>query len=281
GFFGEADDRLADLLARLVGEHDGAEHLLFGELLGFGFDHHAGGGRAGDDEVEAPGLDLFLARIEDIFTIDEADAGGADRAHEGHAGDGEGGRRRDHRDDVGLVLALIGEHLRDAEDLVVEALGKEGADGTIDQAGGQRFLFGGAALALEEAARDTPGGREFFLVMDGQREEVLARLDGLGGGDRAKDDGFAEGREHRAVGLAGHAARFELEGLSAQLDFYGFDIKHFISLLPRAGWRRVRQWQATGLRAVWGLKMPLRPTAECGRAPMYEGRPGAPFQVTC
>jgi len=55
--------------------------------------------------------------------------------------------------------------------------------------------------------------------VDGQREEVLARLDGLGGGDRAEDDGFAEGRENRAIGLTGNAARFELEGLSAQLDF--------------------------------------------------------------
>ena len=119
------------------------------------------------------------------------------------------------------------------EDLIVEAFREQRADRAVDQAAGQRFLFGRAALALEEAARDAPGGREFFLVVDGQREEVLARLDRLGGGDRAEDDGFAKGRQDGAVGLAGNAARFELQGLSAELDFYGFDIKHFISFTPR------------------------------------------------
>ena len=67
-----------------------------------------------------------------------------------------------------------------------------------------------------------PGGREFFLIVDGQREEILPWLDRLGGGDRAKHHGFAEGRENRAVGLAGNAARFELEGLAAPLDFDSF-----------------------------------------------------------
>ena len=124
------------------------------------------------------------------------------------------------------------------EDFVVEAFGEQRADRAIDQAAGQRFLFGRAALALEEAARDAPGGREFFLVVDGQREEVLSRLDGLGGGHRAEDDGFAKGREDRAVGLAGNAARFELQGLSAELDFYSFDIEHFISFTRAAGCRR-------------------------------------------
>jgi hypothetical protein len=52
GLFGEADDRLADLLASLVAEHDGAEHFLFGKLLGLGFDHHHRVGSAGDDKVE-------------------------------------------------------------------------------------------------------------------------------------------------------------------------------------------------------------------------------------
>jgi hypothetical protein len=35
-------------------EHHGAEHLFFGQLLGFGFDHHHRVLRRGDDEIEAP-----------------------------------------------------------------------------------------------------------------------------------------------------------------------------------------------------------------------------------
>src|SRR4030095_14529698 len=101
----------------------------------------------------------------------------------------------------------------DHEDLVVKALREQRPHRAVDEARRQRFLFGRSALALEEAAGDAPRGREFFLVVDGQRGEVLPRLDRLGGRDRTENYRFAEGREHRAVGLAGNAARFELEGL--------------------------------------------------------------------
>ena len=36
----------------LVAEHDGAEHLVLGELLGLGLDHQHGVLGAGDDQVE-------------------------------------------------------------------------------------------------------------------------------------------------------------------------------------------------------------------------------------
>ena len=42
----------------LVAEHDGAEHDVLGELLGFGLDHQHGVGGAGDDEVELGFLHL-------------------------------------------------------------------------------------------------------------------------------------------------------------------------------------------------------------------------------
>ena len=216
-----------------MSEHDRAEHDVFRKLLGFGFDHHHGVVGAGDDEVEVAFLDLGVGRVEDIFAVDVADARGADRAHERHARDGERGRRGDHRQDVGLVLAVVGKDLRDHEDFIVEAFGEQRADRAIDQAAGQRFLFGRAALTLEEAARDAPGGRIFFLVVDGQREEVLSRLDGLGGGHRAQHDGFAERREDGAIGLARNAPGLELEGLAFEVDFDSLDIKHIISFPTR------------------------------------------------
>ena len=75
------------------------------------------------------------------------------------------------------------------------------------------------------------------LSYDGEREEVLARLHRLGGGHGAEDDGFAQGSQYGAVSLTGNAAGFELQGLSAELDFYGFDVKHLISFArgPDAG----------------------------------------------
>ena len=52
GLLGEVDDRVDDLLARVVREHHRAEHDLFGQLLGLGFDHHHRVAGGGDDEVE-------------------------------------------------------------------------------------------------------------------------------------------------------------------------------------------------------------------------------------
>jgi hypothetical protein len=79
--------------------------------------------------------------------------------------DGQRGGRGDHGDDVGLVLAIIGQNVRDAVDLVVETFGKERPDRAIDETAGKRLLFGRAALALEEAARDATRCRELFLIM--------------------------------------------------------------------------------------------------------------------
>ena len=82
GDFGELDDRVDDRLEALVAEHDGAEHDVFGEFLGFGLDHQNGGVRAGDDQVELRLLHLVDMRVEHVFAVDVADARAADRAHE-------------------------------------------------------------------------------------------------------------------------------------------------------------------------------------------------------
>src|SRR4028119_806736 len=124
--------------------------------------------------------------------------------------------------------------MSDAEHLIVKPLREQWSNRPIDQAAGQRFLFGGAALTLEEAARDAPGGRKFFLVVDGQREEILPRLHVLRGGDRAKHHGFAKGRENRAVGLTGNAARFESERLAAPLASPFLHVEHLISFNARS-----------------------------------------------
>src|SRR3546814_4037591 len=83
-----------------------------------------------------------------IFAVEIADASGADRAHEGHARNGERSRRRDHCEDVGLIMAVIAQHLSDGVDLVIETFGEQRADRTVDQAADQGFLFGRDAFAL-------------------------------------------------------------------------------------------------------------------------------------
>src|SRR3546814_17137421 len=77
----------------------------------------------------------------------------ADRAHERHARNGKRSRSGDHRHDIGFRLTIVGKNLRDHIDFVIETFWEQRADGTVDQAAGQRFLFSRAAFPLEQAAR--------------------------------------------------------------------------------------------------------------------------------
>ena len=52
GVLGHFDDGVDHRLHAAVGEHQGVQHDLFRQLLGFGFDHHQGVLGAGDDQVE-------------------------------------------------------------------------------------------------------------------------------------------------------------------------------------------------------------------------------------
>ena len=75
--------------------------------------------------------------------------------------------------DVAVDFRVHRHHGGDDLDFVLEVLGEQRADRAIDQARDQRFLLGLATFALEEAARDAAAGVELFLVVDGEREEIL------------------------------------------------------------------------------------------------------------
>ena len=118
---GELDDGVEHRLEMLLAEHHGAKHHILCELLGFGLDHQHGVGGAGDHEVERAFAHLVDHRVQRVFAADIADARGADRAQEGNAGQRERGGGRDHGDDVGIVLHVMGEHGGDDLRLVAEA----------------------------------------------------------------------------------------------------------------------------------------------------------------
>ena len=273
GVFGELDDRLDHRLEMPVAEHHGAEHDLFGQLLCFGLHHHHRVLRAGDDEVELALLHLVEGRIEHVFVVDEADAGAADRAHERRAGERQRGGGRDHRHDVGIVLQVVRQHGDDHLRVAAPALGEQRTDRAVDQARGQRFLFGRTALALEIAAGNLAGGVIFLVVVDGQREEVDAVLGLLGGDDGGEHGGLAVGGQHGAVGLTRDFAGFQRELAAAPVKLYTLDIEHCDCL----SWfsRRcesheqdgetlsAQQWPLPSLPASGDPAMALGPSCEC------------------
>ncbi len=207
--FGEGDDEVDDVLGSLVAFDHGAEHDLLGELLGFGLDHHHGVRRAGHHQVELGAFEVLDGRVDGVVTILVGDPRRTDRPHEGDARNGEGRGGRDHRDDVGIVLEVVTENGADDLHFVLEAGGEERADRTVDETRGKGLLFRRPAFALEEAAGDAACGVALFLVVHGQREEVLPRP-GLALADHGREDGgFAVGRKNRPIGLTGDPSGFE------------------------------------------------------------------------
>ena len=231
----EVDLRRDDLLDLLVGLEDRVEQRRFGELVGAGLDHHHRVAGAGDDEIELGDVPQAVGRVHDQLAVDEAHAHGADRIEERDVGEGERRRGAVERQHVGIVLAVGREHEGDDLRLVVVPLGEQRAQRPVDQAGGDDLLLGRPPLALEEAARDAPGGIGVLLVVDGQGEEVALQPLSLGHRRRGEHHRVAVAHDHRAVCLARHAAGLEAHRLAADLDLstFGHDCAFFLLLRRR------------------------------------------------
>ena len=159
--------------------------------------------------------------------FDEADARGADRAHERRARKRQRRRRGDQRQDVGIVFQIVRQRGDDHLRLVAPAVGEQRTDRAVDQARDQRFLFGRTAFALEIAARNAAGGVVLFLVVDGQRQEVDAFARRLGGDDGRQNLGLPVGGDDGAVGLAGYFSGLEGELAPAPIELNAVNVEHF------------------------------------------------------
>ncbi len=122
------------------------------------------------------------------------------------------------------------DHLR----LVAIAVDKERADRPVDQAGHQGLALGGTTLALEIPARNAACREGFFLIVDGERKEVLAGLRGFGGDDGGEHCGLAPTGEHGAVRLTGDLARLEHELAPCPVEFFAVNLKHIRSFFHEA-----------------------------------------------
>ena len=80
------------------------------------------------------------------------------------------------REHVRIVFAIGAEHDALDLDFVIPTFGEQRTNRAVDQAAGENFLFGRTAFALEIAAGEFSGCGRFFAVIDGEREEILARL---------------------------------------------------------------------------------------------------------
>ena len=137
------------------------------------------------------------------------DLGRADRTCERHARDGECGRCTDHRRDIRVDVRVQRHYGRDDLDFVFEALGKQRTDRPVDKTANQRLFFARAPFALEKAARDLARSVGLFLVVDGQREKVPARVGGLAANRGDEYNRLRHIDDDGAVRLAGDTTSFK------------------------------------------------------------------------
>ena len=215
-----------------MGKGHRAQHLILGQLIGLGLDHHDRVLGACDNQIEAllgvvaQVLHVVDGRVQHIFAIDKAHAATRDRPHEGNTRNRQRRRGRDHRHHIGIIDEVMAQHRAHHEHFVLEAGHKQRADRTVDQARGQRLFLGRARFALEKATGNLARGIVFLLVMDRQREEILPRLHLPCVGHIGHDGGFAICGDDRTIGLACNTPRFQCERLFAPLNAFRRDIEH-------------------------------------------------------
>ena len=212
-------DRVADALDLAVGELEGLQHRLLGDLVGAGLDHRQRVAGADDDQVEVGVLVRLLERrVDHELAVDPGDANGSDRAEERQRRDRERGGGAVDAEDVVAVDHVRREDGADHLHLVPESLRPERPDRAVDHAGGEGRPLGRLPFPLEEAARDLPGGVHPLLDVDRQREEVRVGAGLLPADGRGEDHRVARADDDCAVGLLGELAGLERDLATTDLD---------------------------------------------------------------
>ena len=204
-----------------VGLHDGVGHRVLGHFPGEAFDHQNGVFRARDDQVKIARFEIVVRGEGDELAVNQAEADRGDGALEGHGRQAQGHGGAVHGQHVAVGLPVTGQHEGLDLDLVVESLGEERADRTVDEPGGEGFLQGGAAFPLQESTRKFAGGGDSLAVVAHEGEEVDAWAWGSGDA-RCQDDRFVEPDKATSGGLFGQFTGFEPERPASNLFFYTY-----------------------------------------------------------
>src|SRR5262249_6139113 len=94
------------------------------------------------------------------------------------------------------------------------------------------LLLDGRALTLEIATWNAAARIRALAIFDGEREEVLAFARRLGSHARGEHHAATVARDDRAIGLFGHLARLDREGLAVDVEGTGVRLGH-VNACPR------------------------------------------------
>jgi hypothetical protein len=109
-----------------------------------------------------------------------------------------------------------GKDGRRDDHVVSEIAGEQGADGPVDEAGGQHALFRRTAFAAQEAARDPSDGIPLLFKVHGKREKVHAVAGPGGGRCRHQHHRVAVADQDGGVGQFSQLAGFQHQRRAGQ-----------------------------------------------------------------
>ncbi len=210
-----------------------AQHLVFAQQFSFGFNHQYGRFGTGNHQIQFAGLQLFLGWVQYVLVVDVTHASGADWAIERNTGQRQRGGCADHRDDIRVNLRVNGNNGRDNLNFVNEAFREQRTNRAVNQTRDQGFAFAWTAFTTEEATRDFTGSVGTLLVVNSQREEVLARLRFFLTHNGNEYRGVIHANHHGGRCLARHHAGFQGYGVLAVLEFTNDRIKQNSILLSK------------------------------------------------
>ena len=199
------------LLDLLVGELDGAEHDLLGNLLHLTLDHEDVVDRTADHDVEVALGHLREVGVDGVLAVLADDAHLGDRASERDVRNGEGSRGGQAGQGIGLNILVCRDEVNGNVHFGVVVCGEQGAEGAVDQTGHEDFTVVGLAFALHEASGVAAAGGVLLLVLDLERHEIGVGFCILCGHDGTEEHRVAHLDDHGAVGLFGQLARFDLD----------------------------------------------------------------------
>ena len=220
GFRHQLTNSRSDLLAALMAEFDGRQHLGLGGQRGSSFDHDDAVIGSGHDDVELGFAQLGVGGVGDQPPVDRSDGHRREGVLEGDVGKGQGGAGAGNGQRGRIHFGIRGQHHADDLRLAGIALRKQRAEGPVDHAAGKDLPLGGAPFALDEAARKASGGVGGLTVVDGERKKRDTGFWPRGTTRGHQNDGVAHTDDHSPVGLSSNFACFQAEGSTSKVDFY-------------------------------------------------------------
>ena len=207
-----------------MGKLNRAEHLCFGQFVGFGLNHHHGVFCTSNNQIKA--LFWVVAQlvhvvhgwVQHIFAVNKTNTTVGDWAHERCTRECKRSGCSDHCYHVWVIFQIVGQNCEGDLCFVFKARDEQWADWTVDQACRQCFFFCWACFTLKETTWDFTRGVVFFLVVYCQWKEIHSWLFFLRKDNGGQNRCLTHSGDYCAVGLAGDFTCFQSERFAAPFD---------------------------------------------------------------